>query len=126
MLKRVGFSVLLLLGGCATPWVDATLNEALPIDFKNRILWEQTDLFKYNLDQLVGHMIFDEDGSGHFKRGNRYVKKSPEIKVIDSGIIYHSKIDRGAAAQGGYLVLAAELTNNVTMDISITDSAQVF
>ncbi len=103
-------------------------NKDLPEDFKRRVLWNDTAIFKYNLEQLAGHVIYAKAMAGQYDRGQRYIKpgKSPVSKVIDSGQIYHSKIDNGAKAQGSYLAFAANLSNDQTAEVNIIDTAQVF
>jgi hypothetical protein len=124
--------IALVLSGCTTGGLhfsEVALNEPLPDDFKKRVLWTSTDVFKYNLDQLVGHMIYEQaENPGKFERGPRYVDpdKPPVFKTIDGGIVYHSKVDRAAAAEGSYLVFAASIGGSNTVDVTIADTAQVF
>ena len=103
-------------------------NKGLPEDFKRRVLWNETDIFKYNLHQLAGHVIYAKEQTGEYDRGPRYVKPdtSPALKVVDSGQVYQSKIDNGAKAEGSYLSFSANLSDNQTVDVNIIDTAQVF
>jgi hypothetical protein len=109
-------------------FADTPLNQSLPDDFKNRVLWTQTDQFKYHLDQLVGHIIYNESGSTNFERGPRYIdpQKMPALKTIAEGTVYHSKVNQAAAFQGGYLAFAANIHATNAVDVSITDTAEIF
>ena len=129
-MQRLGIVFLsLILSGCGLSFSNIpNFNKGLPEDFKRRVLWAETDIFKYNLEQLAGHVIYAKAAVGQYDRGPRYVKpqKAPVLKVIDSGQIYHSKIDRGAQAEGSYLAFAAALSDDQTADVNIIDTAQVF
>jgi hypothetical protein len=120
----------LLLAGC--PGVRFAnipqFNKELPEDFKRRVLWNQTDIFKYNLQELAGHVIYAKGQAGEYDRGPRYVKpdKYPPLKIVESGEVYKSKIDKGASAEGSYLAFAAKLSGDQIADVAIIDTAQVF
>jgi hypothetical protein len=126
------FLGLVLLTGCDGGGVRFSdipeFNKALPEDFKRRVLWNETDIFKYNLEQLAGHVIYAKGPAGEFDRGPRYLKpdKHPALKVVESGEVYHSKIDSGAQAEGNYLAFAAKLSGDQTASVSIADTAQAF
>ena len=123
------FGCLFLMGCAGVRFSDVPqFNKGLPEDFKRRVLWNETDIFKYNLQQLVGHVIYAKGQTGEYDRGPRYVKlgTSPALKVVDSGQVYQSKIDNGAEAEGSYLSFAAKLSDSQTVDVNIIDTAQVF
>lgn len=107
---------------------DTPLNKTLPDDYKNRVLWTETDIFKYNLEQLVGHVIVHDPATGTFARGARHVSasKPPTLKAIEGGTLYHSKIDSRAASEGSYLAFAAKLSEEQTASVTITDTAHIF
>ncbi|WP_253993352.1 hypothetical protein [Myxococcus qinghaiensis] len=118
----------LLLSGCGVTFSNTPeFNKGLPEDFKRRVLWNETDIFKYNLEQLAGHVIYSKASTGEYDRGPRLTTsgKSPTFKLIDNGQVYHSKIDNAAKAEGSYLAFAATMSNDQTADVSIIDTAQV-
>ncbi|MBU8900926.1 hypothetical protein KRR26_35545 [Corallococcus sp. M34] len=118
-----------LLGGCGVTFSNVPeFNKGLPEDFKRRVLWNETDLFKYNLEQLAGHVIYSKASAAEYDRGPRLVTngKSPSFKLIDNGQVYHSKVDNGAKAEGSYLAFASTMSAEQTADVSIIDTAQVF
>lgn len=127
---RTSLFVICVFGvGCTgLKFADTPLNKALPQDYKNRVLWNETDVFKYNLEQLVGHIIYEEGTNGGYARGPRIVDRSkpPVMKAIEGGTIYESKIDRGAAAEGSYLAFAAKMDAKQSAEVQIIDNSQVF
>ena len=101
-------------------------NIGLPDDFRNRILYENTDILKYSLDQLVGHVVYkDPDSAFVLKHRILVVNFTPVVTALDPATsqLYRSKIDRGAAAQGSYLVFAANLSESQAAEITIQDVA---
>jgi hypothetical protein len=127
-MRLIVMAALLILTGCGVRFANVSqFNKVLPDDFKNRVLWAETDIFKYNLEQLAGHVVYAK-AEGKFDRGVRLVKKdrTPTLKAVDKGRVYHSKIDKGAAAEGNYLAFAAKFDDTQTEDVTIIDTAQVF
>lgn len=107
---------------------NTTLNAPLPKDLTNRVFWDQTDLFKFNLDQLTGSIIYSEDTTEAFTRGPRIVnEKFPlQIKVIDKGLRYHEKVDKGFDASLKLLLFSGNIAENQVVEITITDLCYVF
>jgi hypothetical protein len=103
-------------------------NKELPKDFTNRVFWNQTDLFKYNLDQLTGSIIYTDPSTGNFERATRVVdaKSQLQIKSIEKGLLYHSKIDNRFNADLKLFILSAEMANEQVIDITISDILAVF
>jgi len=121
----------LTLSGCAgVRFADIPqFNRALPDDYRNRVLWKEVDIFKYNLAQLAGHVVTTSDPSGgRFERGARILGRDtvPTLQPIRDGTLYHSKIDRDASVEGDYLAFAAKLSDRQTADVVIVDTSQVF
>jgi len=100
-------------------------NKALPEDFKSRILWEETDQFKYDLAQLSGHVIYKMSDTNKFERGSRITNGTqPSVELIENGEIYQSKIDSNASLEGSYLAFASNIKAEQVVDISIVDTAR--
>lgn len=119
----------LVILGCGVRFANIPqFNKELPSDFKSRVFWTQTDNFKYNLEQLAGHVIYSESKAGEFSRGPRYIKANapPALRPIDDGTVYQSKIDSSASVQGSYLIFAGNMKAEQTADVLIVDTAQVF
>jgi hypothetical protein len=118
----------LWLTGCGVRFADVAMNKDLPSDYKNRVLWPQTDAFKYNLTQLAGHVIIGNPATGEFERGPRYVKEGfePTLQVIEDGTVYNSKVNNSAAAKGNYLVFAGSLSGDQAAEVTIVDTNSVF
>jgi hypothetical protein len=115
--------------GCGgVRFADVALNKDLPADYKNRVLWPQTDAFKYNLTQLAGHVIVGDPKTGEFERGPRYIKEGyePKLGVIEDGAVYNSKVTNSAAANANYLAFAAKLSNDEAAEVTIVDTNDVF
>src|ERR1035438_1205040 len=119
------------LSGCSgVRFSDVKLNAALPANFKNRTLYPDTAIVRFKLPELAGSILYMQQGSGVFTRGNRIVKSGYtavlEVVKDDDKLIYSSKIDRGASAQGSYLVFAAGFDAKQTADVDISDTSLVF
>lgn len=103
-------------------------NLALPQDFTDRVFWNQTDLFKYNLDQLTGSIVYTEKDGENFLRGPRIVdaKSAPQLKTIQNGLVYHSKVDKGFSADLKLFIFSSGITDDQVVDLKITDLTSVF
>jgi hypothetical protein len=104
------------------------LNQTLPQDLTNRVFWNQTDLFKFNIEQLTGSIIYAEDTSGNFTRGPRIVDSGStlQIKTVENGVRYHAKIDKGFNADLKLLIFSAGISQDQVIDVKITDLLYVF
>ena len=118
----------ILLSSCGVKFSPITHNKTTPEDLKNRTFWDQTDIFKYNLEQLTGSILYKVEGEGNFRRGSRVVDEAnkPSIEAIENGLLYHSKINR--EYEGGVSVLSftTELSTDQMVDVKITDIFQSF
>ncbi|WP_339744510.1 hypothetical protein [uncultured Rubinisphaera sp.] len=128
--------VIAVVSVLATLWIasgddmtfeDVTLNKDLPKDYTKRVLWSQTDAFKYDISQLAGHVIVGDKKTGEFRRGGRYLKPGyePTVSIIDDGVIYNSKVDKTASSKSNYLEFAAGLDAKQTAEVTIADSSTV-
>lgn len=132
--------IVIILSACSgVKFADERVNKNLPLDFKNRNIYPKTDIFKYELDSLVGRILVckpDQIDNNEYKcdlKLQRILKKDPdtgqtlfpETKTPDQ-LVYSSKIDRDASAQGSYLAFAASFSADQVSEILITDSALVF
>jgi hypothetical protein len=120
----------LLLAGCGVSFKSVPLNTALPENFKKRTLYPHTDIFRFKLPELAGSVLYRHGEGGDFERGARVVKTgyTAVLEPIkeDQMQVYSSKIDRGAAVQGSYLVFAAGISDEQTADIDVRDTSLVF
>jgi hypothetical protein len=114
---------------CGVKFKDVPVNLSLPDDFKARNLYDQTDIWKFKLPELVGFIISDS-GSGTYDRLRRIVKDGYEAKleiVPDADKkVYSSRIDRGAEAEGSYLLFSAGLQANQMAEVVIEDVSLAF
>lgn len=129
-MKRIGWGGLLVaaLGCSGVRFGNAALNEELPDDWKNRNLYQNTAIFKHQLQDLAGSLLQKRGDGTDFLRVGRVVHAGyvPTLKVIDDGKVYESKIDRGASAQGSYLAWAASLQASQKAGVLIQDVSMVF
>lgn len=119
-----------LSAGCkGVTFGNAPMNEELPSDFKNRNLLLDTAIFKYNLQELPGYIIKKDPGSANYNRIKRLLKpgtSEPEVKAIEKGEIYRSKLDQKASAKGSYLAFTATMNAEQRAEAIILDAAQAF
>ena len=114
---------------CGVKFKDAPVNLSLPDYFKTRNLYDRTDIWRFKLPELVGFIIADS-GSGTYDRLRRIVKDGYEAKleiIPDADKkVFSSRIDRGAEAEGSYLLFSAGLKANQMAEVSIEDVSLVF
>lgn len=133
------FSAAFLSACAGVKFSDERVNKNLPNDFKNRNIYPETDIFKYKLDSLVGRILVCKPDQVNNRVYDCDLKVTRILK-IDSAtnhpippetitperLVYSSKIDRGAAAQGSYLTFAGSFSADQVAEILITDSSLVF
>lgn len=132
-MKRVVLAtgLALLLAGCSgIKFAPVPLNNALPQSFKERTLYPRTEIFRHQLPELAGSILYRKGGTNEFDRGARVIKPGVEvplqtIKETDAAV-YSSKIDRGASVQGSYLAFAASLGEKQTASVDMRDTVMVF
>lgn len=119
--------------GGGIKFADEPMNRSLPEDYKNRKIYQQSDIFKYKLDSLVGRILVCKQKIGDKSKLDCDLKLAPIRKDNSTPLIktpeqkvYSSKIDRGAAAEGSYLAFAAKLSADQAAEVLITDSVLVF
>lgn len=123
---------LLLMTACAgVRFADEGINKGLPEDWKNRIVYKQTDILKYDISQIPGQILFCTDVAEGEKdckiQVDRYVKNGTGVLIkTPEAIVYNSKIDSKASAQGSYLAFAAQIQAGHVEEVSITDSIVVY
>lgn len=122
-----------LVVGCAAPTAVPTTTASrppLPEDLRSRQLYEHTHYFKYDLSELVGTVLTQPSGqlSGAYSRGPRLVPPqfTPPVTIIQDGILYTAKIDRGAALEGSVLAFAASLARTELVEVVFQDIARAF
>lgn len=129
-----------VLSSCAgVKFSNEQLNKNLPEDYKNRNIYPETDIFKYKLDSLVGRVLVCKPGQASNRvydcdlKVTRILKTDPDTKqpippemITPEKLVYSSKIDRGAAAQGSYLTFASSFSAEQVAELLITDSSLVF
>lgn len=111
---------------------DPNINKGLPKDFVKRDLYEKTDIFKYRLSDLVGHILVCRTVAGKQKTEDcdlkltRIVKPntSPDIEMPKQ-VIYKSKVNSQASAQGSYLAFTANFSAEQVAEVTITDSTLI-
>ena len=128
------------LNACAgVKFADERVNKNLPEDFKKRNIYPETDIFKYKLDSLVGRILVCKPGQVServydcdlkitriLKTDSATNQPIPPETITPERIVYSSKIDRGAAAQGSYLTFAGSFSAEQVAELLITDSSLVF
>lgn len=115
--------------GCGVRFKDAPINLELPDDFKTRNLLDRTAIWRFNMPELVGTVLYlEQDGS--YSRHRRFVKEGyvAKLRLVEDSEkkIYSSRIDRGIAAEGSYLVFAAKLDAKQIAEVNIEDVSHVF
>jgi hypothetical protein len=114
---------------CGVKFKDAPVNLSMPDYFKTRNLYDRTDIWRFKLPELVGLVIADS-GSGTYDRLRRIVKDGYEAKleiIPDADKkVYSSRIDRGAAVEGSYLLFSAGLQANQMAELTIEDVSLAF
>lgn len=137
---KIMLLVLLSITGCAgIKFSDETVNKNLPSDFKNRNIYPETDIFKYKMDSLAGRIlvcqpdqikerIYDCDLkiTRILKKDKKTKSSIPPETLTPERLVYSSKIDKGASAQGSYLAFAGSFSAEQAAEIIITDSALVY
>src|SRR5436190_24193537 len=97
-LLLLGVSV--LFNGCVgVRFADVGLNKNMPDDFKKRNLFDRTDIWKYNLSELAGSVIYkfpDEDTYRRTNRRHLAANYEVPVKTKELKTLYHSKIDQKA------------------------------
>src|ERR1035437_1697147 len=97
-------AALLLVGCTGIRFAPVPLNGPLPENFKKRTLYARTEIFRHQLPEFAGSILYRKGDAGEFDRGARVVKAGFDvplqtIKDVDAAV-YASKIDRGASVQG--------------------------
>jgi len=111
---------------------DPNFNRNLPQDFVKRDLYEKTDIFKYRLDDLVGHILVCKTVTDKPKTEDCELKLTRIIKDNTSLVtempkqaIYRSKVNSAAATQGSYLAFTANFSVDQIAEVTITDSTLI-
>lgn len=133
------FASIFLCSCAGVKFSDEQINKNLPNDYRNRNIYPETDILKYKLDSLVGRILVCKPKQINDRVYNcdlkvtRILKKDastgqivPPETITPERLVYSSKIDRGAAAQGSYLTFASSFSADQVAEILITDSSLVF
>lgn len=123
-------AALLLVGCTGIRFAPVALNGPLPENFKKRTLYARTEIFRHQLPEFAGSILYRKGDAGEFDRGARIVKAGFDvplqtIKDVDAAV-YASKIDRGASVQGSYLAFAASFGEKQTASVDMRDTVMVF
>lgn len=130
MKNQIFIPVMLLILGCGGLKVSKNhlkSNKSIPDDLKNRTFWEETDIFKYKLEQLTGSIIYTKD-SGAFSRGPRIIdlKNPPELSIIKNGLLYHSLVNNKLQGNISVLNFTVGLDSSQVVEVRIVDVMQAF
>lgn len=113
---------------------DEPINKELPPEFKTRVFYERDDILTYELNDVVGSIllckIVTDDNSRKQECDLQYpgivqdgVK--PHVGTPDK-VVYRSKIDQGATAEGTLLLVTGQLSAEQLAEITITDATYVY
>ena len=116
--------------GCGVKFDSVDLNMPLPSHFKNRNLYDKTDIWRFKLTQLAGHVLHWDPESKLYERTKRIVKEGyeAELELIEESErkVYSSMVDDRISAEGSYLLFAADLDTKQTASVNIEDLSLVF
>jgi len=123
------FIIAIAFIGCGVRFKDAPINLELPDDFKTRNLLDRTAIWRFNMPELAGTVLYlEQDGS--YSRHRRFVKEGyvAILRFVEDSEkkIYSSRVDRGIVAEGSYLVFAANLDAKQIAEVNIEDVSLVF
>lgn len=134
------FFASMLISACSgVTFTDEQVNKNLPEDYKNRNIYPETDIFKYQINSLIGRILVCKPDQINNKvydcdlKITRILKTDPTTSqhippetITPDKLVYSSKIDRQAAAQGSYLTFASSFSASQVAELLITDSSLVF
>jgi len=129
MKRWIVFLMAITFVACGVKFNDAPINLVMPDYFKERNLLDRTEIWRHKLPELVGSIVYlQSDGS--YSRHRRIVKEGyvANLELVEDPErkVYSSRIDRGAAAEGSYLVFAADLEVSQMAEVNIEDVSLVF
>ncbi len=116
----------IMLSGCSgVRFAQAPVNTVMPESFTNRSTYPSA-VAAYEFQELVGSIISTEPGKDLIRVGVvRAAASVPaSIPVTDSLNYYHSRIQQGASAKGGYLAFAVNLSADAMVDLELDDIAR--
>ncbi|MFY0602601.1 MAG: hypothetical protein JXQ93_01530 [Flavobacteriaceae bacterium] len=130
-MKKLLFIAILLtliLSCKGIEFASTSFNERIPEDLKNRTFWKNTDIFKYELQQLTGSIIFTKDDGETYERGARIIRenKPPVLKLIKDGYLYTSKVDNKLQTSVTVLSFSSSLNSKQAVDVKIADISRSF
>jgi hypothetical protein len=100
-------------------------NEELPHTYRNRTFIKNLSSLTYKLDEIPGYIVRYDKKLKDYKIVSlvRLVKNNayPEMKLIDDGIIYSSKINSGANFNATALIGGLSVDSKSIMELIIQD-----
>jgi hypothetical protein len=130
MKKAAIYLMAIVCIGCGVRFKNASFNLTLPDYFKARNLYDKTDIWRFKMPELVGSVLYLEPKSESYERGRRIAREGyvAKLEVIEDSErkVYYSRVDRSIAAEGSYLLFAANLDASQMADVNIEDVSLVF